>query len=76
MANIGKITVRTGNRTTVAAPNFEPRINVSFSDLKDANTATKQDGDIIVYDANANEFTTKKLDQSAIDLTNINGGLF
>ena len=73
---VGKVKVLPANKTTIAAPNFEPRINVSFSDLKDANTATKQDGDVVVYDATANEFTTKKLDASAIDITNINGGIF
>jgi hypothetical protein len=76
MANIGKVTVRTGNRTTISSPNFEPRINVSFSDLNDTNTVTKQDGDVVMYDANSDEFVTKKLDQVSVNITNIVGGRF
>jgi hypothetical protein len=73
---VSKVIVRPSNRTTIASPNFEPKINLQFSDLIDANTSTKTDGAVVVYDATNSEYTIKKLDASALDITLIDGGKF
>lgn len=73
---VGKVSLRPANRTTIASPNFEPKINLEFSDLIDANTAIKSDGAVVVYDATTSEYVIKKLDASALDISVIEGGRF
>ena len=73
---VSKVSVRPSNRTTIASPNFEPKINLEFSDLIDANTAIKSDGAVVVYDATNSEYVIRKLDATALDITLIDGGKF
>jgi hypothetical protein len=76
MANIGKVTVKTGNRTTIASPNFEPKVNISIGDIQSVNVSTRQDGDTLIYNVLTDEYESAPLSQVQIDLKNINGGLF
>jgi hypothetical protein len=73
---IGKVTVRPSNRTTIASPNFEPKIDLEFSELADANTSVKTDGSVVVYDAIKDEYVVRKLDFSAFEIDSIDGGRF
>lgn len=73
---VSKVIVRPSNRTTIASPNFEPRINLEFSDLIDANTSVKSDGAVVVYNATTSEYVIRKLDATALDITLIDGGKF
>jgi hypothetical protein len=73
---VGKAVIRPSNRTTIASPNFEPKINIQFSDLSDANTSAKVNDGVVTYDAINSEFIIKKLDASALDLSLIDGGKF
>lgn len=75
-ANIGKVIVRPNIRTTIAAPNFEPRVNVSISDVQQVNVATRQDGDTLIYDAATGEFVAGPIEVARIVLNAINGGSF
>lgn len=74
--NIGKVSVRTSNQTTIAAPNFEPQINVSIDDIQSVNVQTKTDGDVILYDAETGEYVSSPLREAQVDIKNINGGIF
>lgn len=73
---VSRVSVRPTNRTTIASPNFEPKINIQFSDLSDANTTSKVNDGVVAYDAVNSEFIIKKLDASALDITLIDGGKF
>ena len=76
MANIGRVTVRTGNRTTIASPNFEPKVNVSIDDIQQINVSSRLNGDALIYNAVTGEYESTPLAQAQIDITNINGGQF
>jgi hypothetical protein len=76
MANIGKVTVRTGNRTTIASPNFEPKVNVSISDIQQINVSSRLDGDTLIYNAVTGEYESTPISAAQVDITNINGGQF
>jgi hypothetical protein len=74
--NVGKVLVRTANRTTISSPNFEPKVNVSIDDIQSVNVSTKRDGDVLLYDSQSGEFISSPLRQAQVDLENINGGTF
>ena len=76
MANIGKVSVRTSNRTTIASPNFVPKVNVAISDIQQINVSSRLDGDTLIYNAVTGEYESSPLSQVQIDITNINGGQF
>jgi hypothetical protein len=76
MANIGKVTVKTGNRTTIASPNFEPKVNISIGDIQSVNVSTRQDGDTLIYNVLTGEYESGPVSSLGIDITNINGGQF
>ena len=73
---IGKVSIRTSNRTTIADPRFKPDLEVSIFDLNDVNLTTRQLGDVLVYDAINDDYVSSPLTQELIDITNINGGAF
>lgn len=73
---IGKVSVRTTNRTTIADPRFKPNLDVSIFDLDDVNLTTRQLGDVLAYDAINDDYVSTKLTQSLLEITNINGGQF
>lgn len=76
MPDIGKVVVRQLNRTTISSPNFEPKINVSIDDIQSVNVSVKQDGDVILYNAETGEYISSPLNQAQVDIKNINGGTF
>jgi len=75
-ANIGKVIVKPNIRTTIAAPNFSPKVNVSISDVQQVNVATRQDGDTLIYNSSTGEFEAGPIEVARIVLTAINGGQF
>lgn len=75
-SNIGKVSVRPFNRTSISAPNFSPKANVSIDDIQKVNVSTKTDGDVLLYSAETNEYISSPLNQAQVDITNINGGRF
>jgi hypothetical protein len=42
--NLGNITVRQSNRTTIAASDFKPKPNVSLAEINDVSTLGVEDG--------------------------------
>jgi hypothetical protein len=74
MATIGKVTITSPVRTTIADPKFRPKPNVALSELTDVSITTPEDGELISYDALSGKFKTSSIVDIAIG--NINGGQF
>jgi hypothetical protein len=71
--NLGNITVRQSNRTTIAASDFKPKPNVSLAEINDVSTLGVEDGESLVY-VSANNRYEFKIASAAV--TTIDGGLF
>ena len=76
MVTIGKVIVKSPVRTTIADPNFKPKPNVALTELTDTNITNLTDGSVISYDATQEKFVVAPVNQSNLDITNINGGAF
>jgi hypothetical protein len=74
MATIGKVTITSPVRTTIADPKFRPKPNVALSELTDVSITTPEDGELISYDAASGKYKTSSIVDIAIG--NINGGQF
>jgi hypothetical protein len=74
MATIGKVTITSPVRTTIADPKFRPKPNVALSELTDVSIVSPGNGEIIAYDALLGKYKTTPITNVAID--NINGGRF
>jgi hypothetical protein len=74
MATIGKVTITSPVRTTIADPKFRPKPNVALSELTDVSIVLPEDGEIVAYDAISGKFKTSSIVDIAIG--NINGGQF
>jgi hypothetical protein len=74
MATIGKVTITSPVRTTIADPQFRPKPNVALSELTDVSITTPQEGQVVAYDGISGKFKTSSL--AAITLGSINGGQF
>ncbi len=73
MATIGKVTISSGQRSTIVAQNFAPKPNVSLSEITDVDTTNVQDGDALVYDSATGQYVTKTVQAF---VTEISGGRF
>ena len=73
---IGKVTVASSNKTTIASPSYKPKLNVSFSDISDANTDIRQDGDTLVFNATTGEYESRPISNVSVVIGNVNGGTF
>jgi hypothetical protein len=74
MATIGKVTITSPVRTTIADPKFRPKPNVALSELTDVSIVLPEDGEIIAYDALSGKYKPTSIVDIAIG--NINGGQF
>jgi hypothetical protein len=74
MATIGKVTITSPVRTTIADPKFRPKPNVALTELTDVSIGSPEDGEIIAYDAALGKYKTSSIVDIAIG--NINGGQF
>ena len=74
MATIGKVTITSPVRTTIADPKFRPKPNVALSELTDVSIVSPGNGEIIAYDALLGKYKTSSITDIAIE--NINGGQF
>jgi hypothetical protein len=74
MATIGKVTITSPVRTTIADPRFQPKPNVALSELTDVLITTPQEGQVVAYDGISGKFKTSTL--ASITLGNIDGGKF
>jgi hypothetical protein len=74
--NIGKVVVRPATRTTIAAPDFSPKMNIAISDIQDIDVVAKQNGDTLIYDATTGQYKSGPIDTASLIINNINGGSF
>ena len=73
---IGKVKVRPVSQTTIASPNFEPKVNIALGDIINVNVNSQLDGDTLIFDANTNTYIAKPLSEVSIALRNVDGGRF
>jgi hypothetical protein len=71
---IGRVSVTSSVRTTIADPKFQPKPNVALTELTDVSITLPEDGEIIAYDAALGKYKTSSIVDIAIE--NINGGQF
>jgi hypothetical protein len=74
MATIGKVTITSPVRTTIADPKFRPKPNVALTELTDVSIGSPEDGEIVAFDAVSGKYKTSSIADIAIG--NINGGRF
>lgn len=70
--SIGRATVRTP-KSTIVAPNFEPKPNVSLAEINDVSTTGVQNGDALVFNSATGKFEAKTISAS---VTEVIGGTF
>jgi hypothetical protein len=71
---IGRVSVTSAVRTTIADPKFQPKPNVALTELSDVSITLPEDGQILAYDALSEKYKTSSIVDIAIQ--NINGGQF
>jgi hypothetical protein len=73
MADIGKVTIRSGQRATIVSTAFAPKPNVSLGEINDVSLSGLQDGDTITYNS-----TTGKFEANTViaTVTSVIGGTF
>jgi hypothetical protein len=74
MADIGAIKIRTGTRSTIVSQKFQPKPNVSMSEINDVSLSGLQDGYTLVFNSTTNTFETQPI--SNVVITQITGGFF
>jgi len=73
MATIGNVTIRQPSRSTIVAQNFEPKPNVSLSEVGGIDITGAQNGDALIFNS-----TTGKYEANTITatVTQVSGGTF
>lgn len=72
--SIGRATVKSSPKTTIAADTFEPKPNVSMNEINDVSLSDLQNGYTLVFNAATNNFESQPFSNVAI--TQITGGFF
>jgi len=73
MANIGKVTIRSGQRTAIVSTAFAPKPNIALAEIRDVSTLGVENGDALVFSSANNRFETKIITAT---VTEIIGGTF
>ena len=71
---IGRATIKSSPKTTIAADTFEPKPNVSMSEINDVTLSDLQNGYTLVFNAATNNFESQPF--SNVALPQITGGFF
>lgn len=71
---IGRATIKSSPKTTIAADTFEPRPNVSMGEINDVSLSGLQNGYTLIFNATTNNFESQPISNVAI--TQITGGFF
>jgi len=72
--SIGRATIKSSPKTTIAADTFEPKPNVSMGEINDVSLSGLQNGYTLIFNASTNNFESQPISNVAI--TNIIGGFF
>ena len=70
---IGRATIKSSPKTTIAADTFAPKPNVSLAEINDVSTVGVQNGDSLVFNSATGKFETKTITAS---VTEVIGGTF
>ncbi len=73
---IGRATVRSPTKTTIASQNFAPKPNVSLSEVNDVSTVGVQNGFTLVFNSNSGKFEAQAAANLTGTITSISGGSF
>ena len=73
---IGKVVVRPTIRTTIADPKYKPELDVSIYDLRDVDLLTRQEGDVLLYDAATDHYKSAPIGEAPVFVPLIFGGYF
>lgn len=73
---LGRATVTTPRNTTIVSQNFAPKPNVALVELTDVSAQTVEDGYVIQFNSETSKYEPAPISNAAVNLTNINGGLF
>lgn len=76
MSNIGKVVVKSTNRTMVADPKYKPKPNVAISEIVGFDVSVKADRDVLLYDADSGNFVSGPIDGAGLAINTIDGGKF
>jgi hypothetical protein len=70
---IGRATIKSSPKTTIAADTFAPKPNVSLAEISDVSTVGVQNGDSLVFNSTTGKFETRTITAS---VTEVIGGTF
>jgi hypothetical protein len=76
MATIGKVTITSSVRTTIADPKFKPKPNVALTELSDTSISTLENNQVLTYSSTDGKFILKNLGDIDTKIDKINGGFF
>jgi hypothetical protein len=76
MATIGKVTITSPVRTTIADPKFKPKPNVALTELSDTSISTLENNQVLTYSSTDGKFILKDLVDIDTKIDKINGGFF
>ena len=74
--SIGKVVVRSTNRTMVADPKYKPKPNVAITEITGFDVAVRADRDVLLYDADTGNFVAGPIDGAGLSISIIDGGRF
>jgi hypothetical protein len=72
--SIGRATIKSSPKTTIAADTIEPKPNVSMGEINDVSLSGLQNGYTLIFNASTNNFESQPI--SNVSITNIIGGFF
>ena len=70
---IGRATIKSSPKTTIAADTFAPKPNVSLSEISDVSLTGVENGDALVFNSTTNKFEAQTVTAS---VTEVFGGTF
>jgi hypothetical protein len=71
---IGRVSVTSAIRTTIADPRYQPKANVALTELSDVSITSPGDGEFVSYDGLTGKFKASSVVD--IKIENVNGGRF
>ena len=73
---IGRATIKSSPKTTIAADTFAPKPNVSLGEVADVSTTGVQDGYTLIFNSTSGKFEAKPASDVTATVTEIIGGTF
>lgn len=74
--SIGKVVVKSTNRTMVADPKYKPKPNVAITEITGLDVAVRADKDVLLYNADTGNFVAGPINGAGLAISVIDGGRF